>query len=70
MQISGRLRLQIGDQLLIVVPEGVLKVTERRLRAVGRGGALANWFGDRGDVASPPPPDPSGEAPNSGRLGR
>ena len=48
-RISGELRLQVGDQLLIVVPERVLVATERRLRAIGRGGALAGWFGERGD---------------------
>ena len=42
-------RLQSGDQLLIVAPEPVRSRTERRLRAVSRGGALAGWFGERGD---------------------
>jgi cell volume regulation protein A len=42
-------RLQSGDQLLVVAPERVRSRTERRLRAVSRGGALANWFGERGD---------------------
>jgi len=42
-------RLQSGDQLLIVAPERVRSRTERRLRAVSRGGALAGWFGERGD---------------------
>ena len=46
--ISGNLRLQSGDQLLVVAPEKVLRATERRLHAVGRGGALANWFGEDG----------------------
>lgn len=55
--VNGGLRLQVGDQILVVAPEKVLTVTERRLRAVGRGGALASWFGDRGD-------------PDSGRLTR
>jgi cell volume regulation protein A len=66
MRLSGELRLQVGDQVLIVVPEKVLDVAERRLRAIGRGGALATWFGDRGDLRS----DPSGRPPDSGRLGR
>jgi cell volume regulation protein A len=70
MRLSGELRLQAGDQVLIVVPERVLQATERRLRAIGRGGALATWFGDRGDLRSAPSFDPSGEAPGSGRLGR
>lgn len=55
MLVSGNLRLQAGDQMLVVVTEKVLVITERRLRAVGRGGALAGWFGDLGD-------------PDSGRL--
>jgi len=42
-------RLQAGDQLLVVAPERVRSATERRLRAVSRGGALANWFGERGN---------------------
>ena len=42
-------RLQSGDQMLIVAPEPVRSRTERRLRAVSRGGALAAWFGERGD---------------------
>ena len=46
--VTGELRLQSGDQLLVVAPEKVLRATERRLRAVGRGGALASWFGDDG----------------------
>ena len=36
-----------GDQLLVVTPERARAATERRLRAVGRGGALAGWFGER-----------------------
>jgi cell volume regulation protein A len=47
--VSPTVRLQSGDQLLIVAPERVRAATERRLRAVGRGGALAMWFGERGD---------------------
>lgn len=47
--VNPNVRLQSGDQLLIVAPERVRAATERRLRAVGRGGALANWFGERGD---------------------
>jgi cell volume regulation protein A len=46
--VSGDLRLERGDQILVVAPEAVLTATERRLRAVGRGGALASWFGERG----------------------
>ena len=47
--VTPSVRLQSGDQLLIVAPERVRAATERRLRAVGRGGALAGWFGERGN---------------------
>lgn len=47
--VTPNVRLQSGDQLLIVAPERVRAATERRLRAVGRGGALAMWFGERGE---------------------
>lgn len=50
--LGPNVRLQAGDQLLIIAPERVRSVTERRLRAVSRGGALANWFGERGDRIS------------------
>ena len=39
--VTPNVRLQSGDQLLIVAPERVRAATERRLRAIGRGGALA-----------------------------
>jgi len=45
--IDRTTRLQAGDQLLIVTPERVRAATERRLRAVARGGALADWFAGR-----------------------
>ena len=48
--MTPNVRLQSGDQLLVVAPERVRAATETRLRAVGRGGALANWFGERGDA--------------------
>ena len=51
VHLNPNIRLQSGDQLLIVAPEPVRAATERRLRAVGRGGPLATWFGDRGDRA-------------------
>jgi cell volume regulation protein A len=50
--VAPSVRLQAGDQLLIVTPERQRSATERRLRAVSRGGALATWFGERGDPAS------------------
>jgi cell volume regulation protein A len=40
--------LRAGDRLLIVAAAGVREQTERRLRAVSRGGRLAGWFGERG----------------------
>ncbi|MBM9466917.1 potassium/proton antiporter [Nakamurella leprariae] len=42
--VAPLVRLQAGDQLLVVAPEQVRAAVERRLRAVGRGGALAAWF--------------------------
>ncbi len=47
--VEPTVRLQAGDQMLIVTPERDRQGTERRLRAVSRGGALASWFGERGD---------------------
>ncbi len=49
VHLNPNIRLQSGDQLLVIAPERVRAATERRLRAVGRGGALANWFGERGE---------------------
>jgi cell volume regulation protein A len=49
LQTDRTTRLQSGDQLLIVTPERVRTATERRLRAVARGGALARWFGEGGE---------------------
>jgi cell volume regulation protein A len=40
-------RLRTGDSLLIVASAGCRDETERRLRAIGRGGRLARWFADR-----------------------
>jgi potassium/hydrogen antiporter len=45
---SGTTPLQAGDRLLVVAAAGVRKQTERRLRAVGRAGRLAGWFGEHG----------------------
>jgi hypothetical protein len=42
-------RLRDGDELLIVTTVATRDATERRLRAVGRGGRLARWYGDDGD---------------------
>ncbi len=40
--------LRHGDELLVVATEEVREETERRLRAVSRGGKLARWFGEHG----------------------
>ncbi len=49
--VDATVRLQSGDQLLVVTPERDRAGTERRLRAISRAGALATWFGERGDRA-------------------
>lgn len=41
-------QLRHGDEILIVAPRPLRDATERRLRAVGRGGRLAGWFGEEG----------------------
>lgn len=46
-------RLREGDELLIVATMASRDATERRLRAVGRGGRLAHWYGDDGDPDHP-----------------
>ncbi len=43
-------QLRAGDALLIVATTASRPETERRLRAVGRGGRLAEWFGERGEA--------------------
>ncbi|WP_369687699.1 potassium/proton antiporter [Streptomyces somaliensis] len=40
--------LRRGDELLVVTTDPVRDAAERRLRAVGRGGKLANWLGTGG----------------------
>ena len=40
--------LHAGDRLLIVATAAARDQTERRLRAVGRAGKLAGWFGEHG----------------------
>lgn len=47
--VEPTVRSQSGDQLLMVTPERLRVATERRLRAISRAGALATWFGERGD---------------------
>jgi potassium/hydrogen antiporter len=41
-------RLQRGDQLLVITTTPARAEAERRLRAVGRAGRLAGWFGETG----------------------
>jgi len=41
-------RLRRGDQLLVVTTSPARAETERRLRAVGRAGRLADWLGETG----------------------
>jgi len=45
---DGRRVLRTGDDLLVVTPRAAREATEERLRAVGRAGRLAQWFGERG----------------------
>jgi cell volume regulation protein A len=40
--------LRHGDEMLIVTPRPLRGPTEDRLRAVGRAGRLAGWFGETG----------------------
>ncbi len=42
-------RLRAGDDLLLVSTSECRDAVERRLRAVGRRGRLARWFGENGD---------------------
>jgi cell volume regulation protein A len=41
--------LRGGDHLLLAVSDEARTATERRLRAIGRGGRLAVWHGERGE---------------------
>jgi potassium/hydrogen antiporter len=50
---DGRRVLRTGDDLLVVAPRRVREATEERLRAVGRAGRLAQWFGERGRLGGP-----------------
>ncbi|WP_459754283.1 potassium/proton antiporter [Streptomyces sennicomposti] len=44
--------LRRGDELLVVATDPVREAAERRLRAVGRGGKLADWLGANGAGAN------------------
>ncbi|MFD1546038.1 TrkA C-terminal domain-containing protein [Nonomuraea guangzhouensis] len=48
-------QLREGDDVLIVTTPATRERVERRLRAVGRRGRLAHWYGEHGD----PDPHPS-----------
>lgn len=45
--------LRTGDELLLVTLPKVREAAEHRLRAVGRRGKLARWFGENGDSEPP-----------------
>lgn len=45
---TSRTVLRHGDEILIVTPRALRVPTEDRLRAVGRAGRLAGWFGETG----------------------
>ncbi|MFW5899129.1 MAG: potassium/proton antiporter, partial [Jiangellaceae bacterium] len=47
-------RLRHGDDVLVVAPRPLRDLTERRLRAVGRRGRLAWWYGEEGRDDEPP----------------
>ncbi|OEU95978.1 potassium/proton antiporter [Streptomyces oceani] len=47
--------LRTGDELLLVTTPRTREAAERQLRAVGRRGKLARWFGEHGDPESPRP---------------
>jgi potassium/hydrogen antiporter len=57
--------LRAGDELLLITTPHTRDATERRLRAIGRRGKLARWFGEHGDP-EPALPDPAGP----GRTGQ
>jgi cell volume regulation protein A len=42
--------LRSGDELLLITAPHARESTERRLRAIGRRGKLARWFGEHGDT--------------------
>jgi potassium/hydrogen antiporter len=54
--------LRAGDELLLVTTPQVREAAERRLRAIGRRGRLAQWFGETGDP-NLPAPHPNATAP-------
>lgn len=40
--------LRTGDELLLISTPQAREAAERRLRAIGRRGRLARWFGEHG----------------------
>jgi cell volume regulation protein A len=46
---DARTALRDGDDLLIITGRADREAVERRLRAIGRSGRLAGFFGDRGE---------------------
>ncbi|WP_373431562.1 potassium/proton antiporter [Streptomyces sp. B3I7] len=62
-----------NDELLVVATDPVRDAAERRLRAVGQGGKLADWLGTPGNGSGPTAGDragPGGEGPPKGREPR
>lgn len=57
--------LRTGDELLLVTTPQKREAAERQLRAIGRRGKLARWFGERGDP-EPPAPGTTGETGTTG----
>ncbi len=55
--IGPEVRLEAGDHMLIVTPERKRSATERRLRAVARGGVLADWLAGTQHGGRHPTPD-------------
>ncbi|MZE81097.1 potassium/proton antiporter [Streptomyces xinghaiensis] len=51
--------LQAGDELLLITTPRTREAAERRLRAIGRRGRLARWFGEHG-APEPGPATPAG----------
>lgn len=52
--------LQRGDELLVVTTDPVRDAAEERLRAVGRGGKLAGWLGEKDGQRTGQPPGRTG----------
>jgi cell volume regulation protein A len=45
--------VRAGDEMLLVTTPAIREATERRLRAVGRAGRLAGWYGETGAPGQP-----------------